>query len=141
MLIDANLPLCNLDGQKIMIDQEPDLPEGARVVNVAGMPVVTDRDGNVVLAGREPPVKGGSALTFGKIAVIILQRELKGDDQLSEGKKYDLFDLALKFHKATLPVEISSDEARTLTERAAIALPKETFWPFAQAIKRASAAA
>lgn len=145
MFIDTQEQICDLDGKVMWVEQNHDLAPKGRVLVVDGKELILesaeDLDGRIVLIDGNPRMKGGKPMTFGYVAVLLLRRELKGDEQLTEAKKLDMWVLALKIHGKHLPVELSETETQVLLDRGALSLPKETFWGFSAIVRKARVAA
>lgn len=94
MYVDPTQVLCDLDEKPILDGQSHDL----------------DPEGKVVLIEGKPRLKGGKELTFGMLIVQLALAQFEGEEKMSGDKKMDRMELAEKFHKQMLPVEISREQ-------------------------------
>lgn len=94
MHLDPTQLLLDLDDEPIMVDQSYDL----------------DPTGKVLVVDGKPKMKGGKELTLGAAVVTLALAQFEGEEKMSADKKMDRMELAEKFHKAILPVEITREE-------------------------------
>lgn len=139
MFIDPTEKLLDIDNEPIMVEQKLTLPDGAVIARVGGKQVVLDKDSKVIASDDKKFWSEGKPLTFGDMTVTIALSQLEGDDKLSGAKRMDRMELAEKFHKAVLPVEINNDQAKVLEELAEKTMPVLTFSRYVRIIRTAQA--
>jgi hypothetical protein len=73
--------------------------------------LITDLSGEVVAYDDKPVSEGGKPMTLGIAAVNALQSVFEDERNLGGDEKMKRFLLAMKIHGASLPLDVTTDEA------------------------------